>query len=308
MPTFKLTVSYDGTNYRGWQLQPDVPTVQGVLETALAAILGRSVRVAGSSRTDTGVHAFGQVVSFSAQTNIPASALARAVNTKLPDDVRVLTAEEVSETFHAIGSAKRKRYRYVIHDGPHRPVFHRCYCWHVPARLDAAAMHRAAQGLVGRHDFRSFESNWPTRDSSVRTILGCEVSRLSQHANGDPLAIVPLTPQIGACESAARPIAAGEGLQGEASQHQTVDREATQHPETEPVAGSLLGESHFVAIEVEADGFLYNMVRAIVGTLYEVGRGKQPESWPTAVLAAQDRQAAGMTAPPQGLFLLWIEY
>ncbi|OYV89059.1 MAG: tRNA pseudouridine(38-40) synthase TruA [Planctomycetia bacterium 21-64-5] len=248
MRTIKLTLAYDGTAYAGWQVQPGQRTLQETLEAALATITGETIRVTASGRTDAGVHALGQVVSFDTQLTLSAEVFQRALNAELPDDMAVLDAAEAPPGFHAIRDAVRKRYRYVLHDGPVPDVFRRHYAWHYRQRLDAEVMHRAAQGLLGTHDFRSFETGWPQRTSSVRTIFDLSVRR------------------------------------------------------------SLAGDEELIAVEVEADGFLYNMVRAIVGTLVEVGRGSRPEGWPAEVLAAQDRRVAGMTAPPQGLFLLRVEY
>ncbi len=248
MRSFKLTLSYDGSNYAGWQIQPGQTTLQETLELALHKITGETIRVTASGRTDAGVHAIAQVVGFRSQTHLAPEVLARALNAELPHDMAVASVELAPDGFHATGSAVRKRYRYVIDDGPHRDVFQRQYVWHFRSRLDAAAMHRAAQALLGRHDFSSFETSGSGRESSVRTVFEICVER-GQAPNADRL-----------------------------------------------------------TIEVEADGFLYNMVRTIVGTLVEVGRGTQTEAWPAEVLAAQDRSAAGQTAPAQGLFLVRVEY
>lgn len=248
MRTFKVTVGYDGTAYAGWQLQLNQPTVQGAFEAALAKIVGREVRVTASGRTDAGVHALGQVVSFDCETELPADVLKNALNANTPRDIAVLAVEDAPAGFHATGDAVRKRYRYVIHDGPTPDIFRRAYCWLYRERLDVAAMQRAALPLLGTHDFRSFETHWPSRTSSVRTVYALEVRR-------------------------------GEGA-----------------------------EADLITIDVEADGFLYNMVRAIAGTLVEVGRAKRPPSWPAGVLAAGDRKLAGMTAPPQGLFLVRVDF
>lgn len=248
MRTLKLTLAYDGAAYAGWQWQQGPRTLQGEFEAALARITGESIRVTASGRTDAGVHALGQVVSFQTSSDLSAAVLQKALNAELPADMAVLNAADVRDGFHAIRDAVRKRYRYFINDGRVRDVFRRQYAWHYRRPLDEAAMHRAAQSLAGRHDFTSFETTGSQRASSVRNVLEICVARAGQ---GDP------------------------GL---------------------------------LTIEVEADGFLYNMVRSIVGTLVEVGRGERPETWPAEVLAACDRRAAGMTAPAQGLFLVYVEY
>jgi len=249
MRTVKLTLSYDGAAYAGWQAQPTRKTVQETLEGAIIKVTGQRTRTIASGRTDAGVHALGQVVAFRTESDLPADVLQRALNAELPHDIAVLKAVEAADGFHPIRDAVRKRYRYVLHDGPVRDVFKRAYCWHYNrGRLDAEAMHRAAKSLLGKHDFRSFQSSGAPRENTLRTVFDICVER-------------------------------GRG-----------------------------GCDDCVAVEIEADGFLYNMVRAIVGTLVEVGRGAQAESWLAEVLRAADRSAAGPTAPPQGLFLVKVDY
>ncbi len=248
MRTIKLIVAYDGTAYAGWQVQSGQRTLQETLEAALAKVTGQTVRVLASGRTDAGVHASGQVVAFRTESRLVPEVLRRALNAELPRDVAVLEAAEVPEGFHATVDARRKRYRYVIDNGPVRDVFRRHYAWYYPAPLDATAMDRAARCLAGTHDFSSFQSSGSERKTSVRTVFNARVRR-------------------------------GEGT-----------------------------ESSFIEIEIEADGFLYKMVRAIVGSLVRIGRGARPESWLAEVLAAADRRAAGPTAPPQGLILVDVEY
>ena len=266
--TLKLTIAYDGTAYAGWQVQPSKPTVQQTLENAIAKVTGQHVRTLASGRTDAGVHALGQVVGFRTDSTLPPEALLRAINANLPHDVAVLDVAEAPEGFHAICHVVRKRYRYVIHNGPVREVFCRHFAWHyVYGRLDADAMRRAAAALPGTHDFSSFESSGSARKTSVRTVFDLTVER---GRAGD---IFP------------SPFGRGAGGEGRAG-----------------------GRNDFITIEIEADGFLYNMVRAIVGTLVEVGRGARPERWPGEVLRAADRRLAGPTAPPQGLFLVNVEY
>jgi len=248
MRTFKLTIAYDGGAYAGWQCQVNQATLQGTLENTLAKITGEGVSIAASGRTDAGVHALGQVVSFCSKTPLSAAVLQKALNASLPRDIEVLEACEAPLKFHARRDAKRKRYRYNLDDGPLPDIFSRNYAWRVPTRLDAAAMQRAARHLAGKHDFSSFETSGSPRQTSVRTIYEIAVERGRRAADNR------------------------------------------------------------VSIDVEADGFLYNMVRAIAGTLVQVGRGVQDQSWVADVLAAQDRRAAGRTAPPHGLFLVRVDY
>jgi tRNA pseudouridine38-40 synthase len=262
MRTFKLTLAYDGTHYAGWQLQQGpVTTLQGTLERVLEKITGESIRVAASGRTDAGVHALGQVVSFRSSTHLSADVFQRALNAELPRDMAALEVVEAPDDFHATRCARRKRYRYVIDDQRLPDVFIRAYAWQIFTPLDVAAMHRAAQALLGTHDFSSFETSGSRRETSVRTIYDISVER-------------PLGRSMG--------LAPGHW------------RDASG--------------THGVVVEVEANGFLYNMVRAIVGSLVEIGRGTQPEMWLSEVLAARNREVAGQTAPPQGLFLVKVDY
>jgi tRNA pseudouridine38-40 synthase len=246
--TFRVTLAYDGTAYGGWQVQPNARTIQAELEAALATIVGVPVRAAASGRTDAGVHALGQVVSFTCDTRLDPETLGRALNANLPRDIGVLDVRLAPPDFHALRDAVRKRYRYVIQDGPTRDVFARGYAWQFPHRLNVEAMQQAAEYLLGRHDFASFQTSGSPRVTTVRTVTDLTVRRCA----GD---------------------------------HR--DR---------------------VLIEIEANGFLYNMVRNIVGTLVEVGCGKQLPDWVAGVLEAGDRKVAGMTAPPQGLFLVSVAY
>jgi tRNA pseudouridine38-40 synthase len=244
MRNIKLTLSYDGTDFNGWQTQPGFRTVQETLEKAIAALTGAHAHANASGRTDAGVHAVGQVVNFFTESRLEPAVLVRGLNAHLPDDVVVREAIEVPQAFDANHDAVRKLYRYVIHDAPTPDPFQRKYCCHTKRRLDAAAMSRAVEPLRGRHDFHSFETDWPNRMSSVRTITHLAVNRCSD----------------------------------------------------------------FIWIDVEADGFLYNMVRAIAGTLMNVGRGYWPESQVAEILNAEDRAQAGPTAPAQGLFLMRVTY
>jgi len=180
MRTIKLTLAYDGTAYAGWQVQPGATTVQGTLEAALTKVTGESIRVLASGRTDAGVHALGQIVGLRTGSALAVDVLRKALNAVLPPDIAVIEAAEVREDFHAIRDAQRKRYRYVIHDGPVRDVFRRAYLWHYGRRLDEQAMHRAAQVLLGTHDFSSFERAGAPRESSIRTITDISVQRTGE--------------------------------------------------------------------------------------------------------------------------------
>jgi len=244
MRNLKLTVSYDGTDFHGWQIQPGRRTVQETLETAVTALTGERARVNASGRTDAGVHAVGQVVNLHTNWRHAADAFQRALNAHLPSDVVIRDASDVPDAFDANRDARRKLYRYVIHDGPAPDIFRRRYCYHSQHRLDAAAMCRAAEPLRGKHDFHSFETDWPNRLSSVRTITRLQLGR----------------------------------------------------------------KNDWIRLNVEADGFLYNMVRAIAGTLINVGRGYWPETEVAKILRAEDRGRAGPTAPAQGLFLMRVTY
>jgi tRNA pseudouridine38-40 synthase len=258
----RLTIAYDGSAYSGWQVQPARPTVQASLEAALQKITGESIRTLASGRTDAGVHALGQVVGFRTTSSLEADTLVRALNANLPEDIVVYEAVEVADNFHPIGDAIKKRYRYLLHDGPIRPLFLRRYCWHVRRRLAVESMLEASQSFLGRHDFSSFETLGAPRADSIRTITDLVVRRL---------------------DSSESPLDSG------------------------PIFGQLdLGG--LIAIEVEADGFLYNMVRAIVGTLVEVGRDAESVEWVEELLSAQDRSKAGPTAPPEGLFMVRVDY
>jgi tRNA pseudouridine38-40 synthase len=286
MRTLKLTIAYDGTAYAGWQLQPDKPTIQGTLEKAVAKVTGRQVQILASGRTDAGVHALGQVVAFRTDSTLSPEVLLRAINANLPGDVAVIDAAEAPAEFHPIRDAVRKRYRYTIHDGPVRDVFHRHFIWHyIYGRLNADAMRRAAAALLGTHDFSSFETSGAERKTSVRTVFDLSVERGRAGQGGDGCDAPELR------ESMQTKIAEPYG---------TLPFSLTQK--------SRQSSDDFITIEVEADGFLYNMVRAIVGTLVEVGRGSRPEAWPGEVLRAKDRRLAGPTAPPQGLCLVKVEY
>lgn len=254
MPRYRLTIAYDGTAFHGWQRQEPkdaapLRTVQGVVQEAVAALIGQRVDVVGASRTDSGVHAIGQVAAFTADVRVPIERLAAAITARLPADVQVIDAAETDDTFNPIGDARSKCYRYTIEHTSHphhpRPLFDRNLVFATPYPLDAGRMRDAAAALVGTHDCVSFAQINHGRATTVRTIFDCSVR----------------TP------SARR-----------------------------------------VEIEITANGFLYNMVRIVAGTLLEVGRGRIAADSMREIIAARDRRRAGPTLPPHGLCLRWIWY
>lgn len=170
MRNLRLLIEYDGTEFHGFARQQGVRTVQGVLESVLQAILNEPTEVIGASRTDAGVHARGQVVNFFTSRPIPADRLTQILNRRLPADLKVIRAREVSERFHARFSAKSRVYRYSIYTGVHPSVWKIRYAWHYPHPLDCAAMQRALEPLLGEHDFRPFSVKIPTEQNTVRTL------------------------------------------------------------------------------------------------------------------------------------------
>jgi len=240
----KLTVQYDGSGYHGWQIQHGERTIQGELVEAVSNLVGVRTYVHGASRTDAGVSALGQVGLFEVDSPIPTENLPKAINGRLPRNIVVTSAEEVPLGFDLAGGVKNKLYRYTIYTGRHRPVLRLNRCWHIPKKLDMAAMNQTGQLLVGTKDFKSFASAGDRRENSVRTIFRCDVT----------------------------------------------------------------AEDKWIYVDVEGDGFLYNMVRNIVGTIVEVGRGRWSPEKINEILEAKDRTAAGTIAPAQGLCLMWIKY
>jgi tRNA pseudouridine38-40 synthase len=172
----KLTIAYDGTEYHGWQIQPGMRTIQGVLAEAIEGLLGRKVRVCGASRTDAGVSALGQVGLIQIDSPIPTENLAKAITDRLPPDMAVAEAVEVPLGFDVIGAVKSKLYRYTIYTGPVRPVLQIRHCWHIPVKLDIVPMAAAAKLLVGTKDFKSFAAGDEKRVDTVRTIFRCDVT------------------------------------------------------------------------------------------------------------------------------------
>lgn len=309
MPRYKLTMAYDGTDFHGWQRQlvprgladersvatddvapagsrtyprlhesgrVELRTVQSVLETAVREVVRQPIVIDGASRTDSGVHARGQVAAFTCDEEGPegrgwpvergTSPLIRAVNSRLPDDAQVVGAEIVDESFNPISDCVSKGYSYTLHVAPDRALWDRRYVAHCWVPLDVEAMAAAAKRIVGRHDFACFAAAGHGRQSTVRTVLACVVGR-----DG---------------ETERRSDEVGRGV---------AEREE----------GAWAGR---VRIDVSGDGFLYNMVRIIAGTLVEVGRGKMAPEAIDEIIASADRRRAGPTLAPEGLCLEWIAY
>jgi tRNA pseudouridine38-40 synthase len=271
MRTLCLTLAYDGTNYCGWQRQPDGTSLQEVVERALSEFTGERIHAAASGRTDARVHAVGQLVSFHTATDIPVEGFRGGLVTKLPDDIVVRDVVEQPYGFHARFDAVRKQYRYVIHSSRTASPFLRDFVWWHRGELDLEAMQAAANVLVGTHDFRCFETQWPNRSSSVRTVYEARWTRCGEWEPWD---------------------------------------DHCRNPELQPSSPALSFQPSalsFLSFDIAADGFLYNMVRAIVGTLVHVGRGRWTADDVRRILESGDRRLAGDTAPPQGLYLMEVQ-
>lgn len=260
MRNIRLRIAYDGSPYVGWQVQPNGPSIQATVERAIGRLTGEQVSVLAAGRTDSGVHALGQVASFRTSSMIPGDRFATALQKFLPADIVALDSDEVPLEFHATFSAVRKRYRYIICNQRTILPFVRRYAYQYSFALDVDAMHEAAQALIGTHDFRSFETQFPNKATSVRTVMECSVRRTS----GWPMWNV---------------------APGEAS-----------------------GTGPYIWLDIVANGFLYNMVRTIAGTLLRTGRGFWDASDVRRIIAAQDRGHAGDTAPACGLYLVQVDY
>lgn len=240
----RLTVAYDGTAYHGWQVQPGAVTIESELNRCLSDLFKEDIRVIGASRTDSGVHAMGNIAVFDTTARMPGEKVSYALNQRLPEDIRIQKSEEVAPDWHPRHQNSRKTYEYRIYRGEFPMPVKRLYSLFTYHKLDVEAMKQAAVYFAGEHDFKSFCQVGAQVESTVRTIYALTVEE--------------------------------------------------QGPE--------------LVIRVTGNGFLYNMVRIIAGTLMEVGQGKKrPEDIPE-IIEAKNRQAAGPTAPPQGLMLVKYEF
>ncbi|MDY4429192.1 MAG: tRNA pseudouridine(38-40) synthase TruA [Lachnospiraceae bacterium] len=273
MRRIMLTVAFDGTNYSGWQIQPNKETIEGVLNRELSRLLNEEIKVVGASRTDSGVHAEGAVCVFDTESKIPGDKFSYAINQKLPEDIRIRNSKEVDITFHPRRVNSRKTYRYRIrHDEFPNPLDAR-YSYHVYTKLDIEAMRRACEFIKGKHDFKSFCSVHTDVDTTVRTVYDVHID---------------VTPDKKLLQMSGLMKSAGES--------------GAMRSGGESAAGRIRPE--IIDIYVTGNGFLYNMVRIIAGTLIEVGQGKiKPEEIP-AIIEACDREKAGPTAPAKGLTLI----
>ncbi|MEG1583448.1 MAG: tRNA pseudouridine(38-40) synthase TruA [Anaerovorax sp.] len=263
MKNILLTIAYDGTGFAGWQRQPKQRTAQGVLEKALSEVCRTEIKINGTSRTDAGVHAYGQRANFQADFGIPVDKLQYAVNNYLSkevaviggiSDMKVIQVEEVPPNFHARFDAKAKTYLYKIRNAQNTDVFDRNFCYQIRRPLNVNAMEKAAERIVGTHDFKCFQAQGgKIIDNTVRTIMNLQIYRDIMEERAD------FTDQI-------------------------------------------------LTIEVTGDGFLYNMVRIIVGTLVDIGTGKISHKKIDEIIKSKERQKAGHTAPPQGLYLTEVFY
>ena len=285
-----MIVEYDGGGYHGWQRQKNGLSIQQVLEEKIGVITGEKVKVIGSGRTDAGVHALAQGAHFQTACGIPAGNLLKGINSLLPADIVLKSLEEADEDYHARIDAKGKIYLYQIFNSPTRTVLYRHYAWIVHCPLDLDLMREAAGYLIGRHDFTSFSSVHTDVISFVRELRRIEIvsyQATSRRAMNHPSA------SSGEYDPEKLKAARNEAAGGE-DDPEKLNYLSVEHP--------------LIKIFVEADGFLRYMVRTIVGTLVEVGRGKRPPEDVAAILKGRDRKLAGMTAPPQGLFLKEVIY
>ena len=275
LQTWKLTLAYDGTDFRGWQVQPGEPTIQGELQAALGRITGESPLPQGSGRTDAGVHALGQVASFALQAPIPAESLLRALNRTLPPSIRILEAKTVPSTFHARHSAVAKSYEYRVFRGEICPPWLARYVHACPWPMDVEVLERSAQFFAGEHDFLSFAATDP------------DLAGRGPNSEENPVPRPIPRPGFQAAPPSSPTV-------------RTIFSSAWEQRQTE--GGDLL------VYRVRGNGFLHHMVRNLVGTMLDVGRGHLQLSEIPRIIAARSRAAAGPTAPARGLFLHSVEY
>lgn len=312
-----LRVAYDGTNYHGWQLQPNAATIEGELNRALCALTGEEIVVTGASRTDAGVHALGNVAVFDTTSRIPAEKFSYALNQRLPEDIVIQSSKQVADDFHPRHCDCRKTYEYDILNRTFPLPAYRNTAYFLYGTLNIEAMRRACQAFLGEHDFASFCAAGAQVQTTVRKIYSLEVECRPLTEAG-----TPVPPASGEAANAAdgkhgeqvqqAQSASGEMLNAAAGESdEQVQQAQPESGETAiPAAGGANTGSadQLLTIRVKGNGFLYNMVRIIAGTLVEVGRGHIKPEEVAGIIAAKDRAKAGPTAPARGLRLVEIEY
>lgn len=245
MRNIKLVIEYDGSEYHGWQRQPDGPTIQETIENSLSEITGEEIVIYGSGRTDSGVHALGQVANFNTQSAITAEEFQKGLNSILPKDIVILGSEEAHAEFHAQFSSKSKEYVYKLLNRPYGSALLRKRVWHVPYSLTLDSMCEAASELIGEHDFSAFAQAGTDVKSKVRTVISAEFNR-----SGNDM----------------------------------------------------------IEFTIEADGFLKRMVRLIVGTLVQVGKGRLSPVEFSDILNSGNKNKFVLAAPATGLYLKEVKY
>lgn len=240
----KLKIAYDGTNYHGWQTQLNGSTIQETVEQAISIVMKQKVNLIGSGRTDSGVHAYGQVANFIADTKIPAEKIKIALNSNLPNDISILESEDVNLEFNSRFDAHNKTYMYQIYNDRVISPFYGRYSCFVPYNLDFEKMEQAVKSLIGTHDFRGFMATGSQVKTTVRTIYDVK----------------------------------------------------------------LIKEGNIIKLLINGNGFLYNMVRIIAGTLIDIGKKTKSVDCFEKAIINQDRTVLGQTAEPQGLFLMSVNY
>ena len=245
MRNIKLIIEYDGKEFNGWQKQPNKLNIQGEIEKAIERVTGEKVDLTASGRTDSGVHAIGQVANFKTNSTIPVEKIPIALNANLKKAIVIKSAEEVDERFHSRLNCKKKTYRYIINNSKYGTAIYRNLETHIPMKLDISKMQEAVKYFEGEHDFKAFKASGTSSKSSVRIIYKAEV---------------------------------------------------------------IEAENERIYIELTGNGFLYNMVRIISGTLVDVGLGKLEPKEIETIIHDKKRENAGKTLPPQGLYLVNVEY
>ncbi|MES2222388.1 MAG: tRNA pseudouridine synthase A [Acidobacteriota bacterium] len=292
---WKLILSYDGTDFHGWQIQPGSPTLQGMLAEAIYSVTGEQVLPQGSGRTDAGVHAWGQVASFALRAAIPAKNLQGALNRILPSAIRILSAERAGKDFHARHSAVGKLYQYRIFPGGICSPFLARYVSVCKWPLDLEAMQAAAEAIVGEHDFTSFAASDPDRTARIAAVDASDKDavldeeNLTQASNVRRITMSQWTRESALSISGAL----GAMLLG---QGPNFTEAAT------PEGGEIL------TYTVSGNGFLHHMVRNLVGTFVEIGRGRMSPADMDRILESRNRSLAGPTAAARGLCLMKVLY